>query len=369
MKKVIGIIIAVIVVVGIGIGVVAANNNNKGTANSASLPAVTITGAGSTFAQPLYSQLSSEYKTSKNVTLNYQGVGSGAGVSQFIANTVNFGATDVALKDSQIQQAQAHGDALNIPVAFGAITVSYNLPGIKSGLKLDGSTIADIYLGKITKWNDPAITNLNPGMSLPDMQIVPVHRSEASGTTSQFTTFLSDESTDWKSQVGSDTTVKWPTGTGSKGNDGVAATVSQTTGGFGYVELAYALENHFNVAAVKNKAGQYVEPSLDTTSKAGQNLADLPADLRFTSIDSTSDGAYPVASPTFIAVYQDICKAGAVKDATEASAVKGWLSLILGQGQTDMKKLEYAPLPSDLLQKAQAKVASMTCNGSAIKDR
>jgi phosphate transport system substrate-binding protein len=372
-SKVIGIIVAILIVIGIGVGVVALNGNNSKPAVSASpkpKPApVTITGAGSTFAAPLYSQLGSEYKTNDNVTVNYQAVGSGAGITQFVAKTVNFGATDVALKDTEVTQAQANGDPLNIPVAFGAITVSYNVPGLKAGLKLDGTTIANIYLGKITKWNDSAISSLNPGVSLPDLAIAPIYRSDSSGTTSQFTTFLKGQSADWASQVGSDKTVKWPVGTGAKGNDGVAATVQQTTGGFGYVELAYALQNHFTYASVKDKGGDYVAPSLDSTSKAGQNIANLPADLRFTSINSATQGAYPIASPTFIVAYKDICKAGGVKDSTEAGAVQGWLNYLLGSGQDSMKKLFYAPLPSDLLGKAQSMVSHMTCNDAAIPTR
>ncbi len=373
MNKTIGIIVAIIVVIAIGVGAVVVAGNNKDT-KVTNTPVkikdpVTITGAGSTFAAPLYGQLGSEFKTSDNVTVNYQSVGSGAGITQFIANTVNYGATDVALKDTEVEQAKANGTPLNIPVAFGAITVSYNIPGVKSGLKLEGSTVADIYLGKITKWNDAAITSLNPGVSLPDLAISPVYRSDSSGTTSQFTTFLKGRSADWASQIGSDKTVKWPLGTGSKGNDGVAATTSQTTGAIGYVELAYALQNHFTFASIKDKAGSFVAPSLDSTSKAGDNIPNLPADLRFTSIDSPSKGAYPIASPTFIAVYQDVCKAGGVKTAVEASALQGWLNYLLGNGQTSMKKLQYAPLASGLLKKAQAQVSSMTCNGAAIVAR
>lgn len=369
MNKTVGIIIAAIVIIGAGAGIIAINNKSDNKASSTPKTAVTITGAGSTFAAPLYGQLGSEYKSRDNVTVNYQSVGSGAGITQFIAKTVNFGATDVALKDSEAEKAQPNGDPINVPVAFGAITVSYNVPGVKSGLKFDGTTIANIYLGKITKWNDDAIKSLNPDVNLPDMAIAPVYRSDSSGTTSQFTTFLSSESADWKSEIGSDKTVKWPVGTGSKGNDGAAATISQTEGGFGYVELAYALQNKFTYASVKNIAGDYVEPSLDSTSKAGQSIADLPDDLRFTSIDSASKGAYPIASPTFIVAYKDICKSGAVKNATEAGALQGWLNYILGDGQSSMKKLYYAPLPSDLLAKAQGKVAGMTCNDEKIQAR
>ncbi len=369
-NKAIGGIIVVVAVIAVIVGLTIKNNDNKpaATTETASYKQYsgTVTGAGSTFAQPLYSQVGSEYKSKTGTTINYQSVGSGAGIAQFIANTVNFGATDVALKDSEIAQAQKNGAPLNVPVAFGAVTVSYNLPGIKSGLKLDGPTIANIYLGNITKWNDTAITKLNPGLKLPDMQIAPEYRSDGSGTTAQFTQFLSDVSPEWSQKVGSDKTVQWPTGTGSKGNEGVAATTSQTKGSIGYVELAYALQNNFTTAAVKDKAGQYIAPTLDSTSKAGANLPNLPSDLRFSAINSPSKGAYPIASATFIVVYKDTCKAKEVTGTDQAQALHGWLSYLLGPGQQSMKKLEYAPLAPVLQTKAQTMVDSMTCNGKPI---
>ena len=374
MGKLIGGLVAIVVVIAVIAGIVHGHNSNKKntTAQTPAAKAVkqlplTITGAGSTFAAPLYGQLGSEYKAKTATTINYQSVGSGAGVAQFIANTVNYGATDVALKDTEVAQAQANGAPLNIPVAFGAVTVSYNVPGVKSGLKLDGPTIANIYLGTITNWNDPAIAKLNPGVKLPNLAIAPVYRSDGSGTTAQFTQFLSDVSPQWSQQVGTGKTVKWPAGTGSNGNQGVAATTSQTTGAIGYVELAYALQNNFTTAAVKDKAGQYVTPSLASTSKAGQNLPNLPSDLRFTAINSPNSGAYPIASATFIVVYQDTCKSHEVANSDQAEALTGWLDYILGSGQESMKKLQYAPLPGTLLAKAQAKVDSMTCNGATIK--
>jgi phosphate transport system substrate-binding protein len=371
-NKVIGTAIAVLVVIAVAVGIAANNNNNKKTTPAPSQTSVkkyngTITGAGATFAAPLYGQLGSEYKNKAGTTINYQAVGSGAGVAQFIANTVNYGATDVALKDSEVAQAQANGTPLNIPVAFGAVTVSYNVPGVKSGLKLDGPTIANIYLGTITNWNDPAITKLNPGVKLPDLQIAPVYRSDGSGTTSQFTQFLKAVSPQWAQQVGSDKTVQWPVGTGSKGNDGVAATTKQTKGAIGYVELAYALQNKFTTAAVKDKAGKFVSPSLDSTSKAGDKLPNLPSDLRFSAINSPNAGAYPIASATFIVVYQDTCKAHEVTDSNQAQALSGWLNYLLGPGQQSMKKLQYAPLPSVLQTKAKAMVDGMTCNGQPVK--
>jgi phosphate transport system substrate-binding protein len=371
MNKALGTVVAVVVVIAIAVGVAHHHTKKSTVTSTAAQPAikkenVTITGAGSTFAAPLYGQLGSEYKAKAETTVNYQAVGSGAGVAQFLANTVNFGATDVALKDSEVAQAQANGAPLNIPVAFGAVTVSYNVPGLKSGLKLDGPTIANIYLGTVTNWNDAAIAKLNPSLKLPDLAIAPVYRSDGSGTTAQFTQFLTDVSPTWSGQIGTGKTVQWPTGTGSSGNAGVAATTSQTKGAIGYVELAYALQNKFTTAAVKDKAGQYVTPSLDSTSKAGDKLPNLPADLRFTAVNSPNAGAYPIASATFIVAYQDTCKAHEVTDVNQATALSGWLNYLLGPGQQSMKKLQYAPLPSTLLTKAQAMVSSMTCDGTKI---
>lgn len=368
MKKALVMIALIVVVAVIVVGISSNNKSNKSSVSQKSVikQHELITGAGSTFAAPLYGQLGSEYKNVSGNTINYQAIGSGAGVAQFIANTVNFGASDVALKDTDITQANIKGTPLNVPVAFGAVTVSYNIPGVKTGLKLDGPTIANIYLGNITNWKDPAIATLNPGFTLPDLQIAPVYRSDGSGTTAQFTKFLSATSPDWSQQIGSDKTVKWPTGTGSKGNDGVAATTSQTKGSIGYVELAYALQNKFTTAAVKDAAGQYVTPSLQSTSKAGEKLKDLPSDLRFSAINSPNLGAYPIASATFVLVYQDTCKAQEVASLAQAQALKGWLDYLHGPGQQSMKRLQYAPLPTELLTKAKALVAGMTCDGKAI---
>lgn len=360
-NKVIGTVVAVVAVVAIGFGISSIKNDDGNGQES-----ITITGAGSSFAAPLYGQLGSEFKDKTGNTINYQSVGSGAGVAQFLANTVNYGASDVPLKDEEISQAQEKAAPLNIPVAFGAVTISYNVPGVETGLKLDGEIIANIYLGKITKWNDSAITELNPDANLPDMKISPVYRSDESGTTAQFTEFLSAVSAEWAEKIGSDKTVKWPTGTGSKGNDGVAATTSQTEGAIGYVELAYALQNGFTTAAVKDEAGEFVNPSLESTSKAGENLPNLPEDLRFSAINSPNAGAYPIASATFLIAYQDPCKAGAVSDENQAKALNDWLDYILGPGQQSMEQLEYAKLPDTLLQKAQAMADSMTCNGNSL---
>jgi phosphate transport system substrate-binding protein len=322
----------------------------------------TINGAGSTFAAPIYQQWGNALKD-RGITVNYQPVGSGAGIAQLAAGTADFGASDPALAPED-RATFKKGDAVQIPMAFGAITVSYNLKGVDKGLKLDGATVADIFLGKISKWNDPAIAKLNPGVKLPGDAITVVHRSDESGTTKGFTGFLAAYSPEWDSKVGSDKTVKWPTGTGAKGNDGVAAAVKQQAGAIGYVEEAYALQNKFTTAAVKNKAGQFVEPTLDTTTSAGEGVK-VPADLGINIIDSPNPKSYPISSQTFVIVYKDLCKGGLSK--SKAGAVKGFVDYGLSDGQDVLGQLQYAKLPSALLTQAQAASDSLTCNGSPLK--
>src|SRR6201996_6119908 len=255
----------------------------------------TINGAGSTLAAPIYQQWANTVK-SNGLTVNYNPVGSGAGQTQLASATVGFAGSDPALKPADKKTMK--GPVLQFPVAAGAITVSYNLPGVKSGLKLDGPTIADIFSGKITKWNDAAIKNLNPGVSLPGTSITVVHRSDSSGTTEGFTTYLSDVSPTWKSSIGEGKDVKWPVGTGAAKNSGVAAAVKQTTGAVGYVEQAYALENGFTYAAVKN-GSSYAERTIQNTPAAANGIK-VPADLGISTINSTGAGAYPIVSQTFL---------------------------------------------------------------------
>jgi phosphate transport system substrate-binding protein len=334
----------------------AAAGGSSGTVNA------TLNGSGSTFAAPIYQQLGSELK-SKGLTINYQPVGSGQGISDLTNKSTVFAGSDPPMKDEEVSAAEKNGQPVHVPTAFGAITVSYNLDGVKSGLNLDGPTIADIFLGKITKWNDPAIAKLNPGMSLPASNITVVHRSDESGTTKGFTAFLQDSSPQWKSKVGSDKTVKWPTGTGAKGNDGVAAAIKQTPGSIGYVEQAYALQNGFTFAYVKNKAGKFVAPTIPCVTAAGDGVS-IPSDLRFTLGDSSAPSSYPISSQTFIVVYKDPCKAGASKD--QAKGLVSFLDYVLGPGQSTIKKLSYAPLPSNIDAKAKAAVKGLVCNGSPI---
>jgi phosphate transport system substrate-binding protein len=337
-------------------------SSNTGTSGGSSSVNATLNGSGSTFAAPIYQQLGSELK-GKGLTINYQPVGSGQGVSDLTNKSTLFAGSDPPMTDEELKAAEKNGQPVHVPTAFGAITVSYNLQGVKSGLQLDGPTIADIFLGKIKKWNDPAIAKQNSGMNLPSSNITIVHRSDESGTTKGFTTFLQDQSSEWKSKVGADKTVKWPTGTGAKGNDGVAAAIKQTPGAIGYVEQAYALQNNFTFANVKNKAGKYVKPTIEAVTAAGQGLK-VPSDLRFTISNPSDPAAYPISSQTFIITYKDPCKAGASKN--QAKGLVEFLDYILGPGQQTIKKLAYAPLPSSIDTKAKDAVKSMVCNGSPV---
>lgn len=302
----------------------------------------------------------------QGLTVNYNAVGSGAGVTQLQSATVDFAGSDPALKPAD--KAKMKGPVLQFPVAFGAITVSYNLPGIKSGLKLDGPTIAGIFMGKIKTWNDPAIKALNPTASLPSTAITVIHRSDSSGTTDGFTTFLSDTDPAWKSAVGAGKDVKWPVGTGAAKNSGVASAVHQTPGAVGYVEQAYALQNGFTYAEIKNSAGSYVLPTIQNTSAAATGIK-VPADLGISTINSPNAGAYPIVSQTFLDAYKDPCKDGAASSGT-ASALKKFLTYAFGAGQQTLgpgsNQLPYAPLPSSLQQTDKAQLAKMTCNGAPI---
>ncbi|HTX47141.1 MAG TPA: phosphate ABC transporter substrate-binding protein PstS [Solirubrobacteraceae bacterium] len=331
---------------------------------SSSTAGGTIDGAGSTLAAPIYMQWGSTLK-SQGLTVNYDAVGSGTGVADLQTATVDFAGSDPALKPTDVSAMK--GPVLQFPVAFGAITVSYNLPGIKSGLKLDGPTIADIFSGKITTWNDPAIKALNPGMNLPSTHITVVHRSDSSGTTNGFTTYLSDVDPAWAKSIGAGKLVKWPGGTGAAGNSGVAAAVKATTGAVGYVEQAYALVNGFTYAAVKN-GSSYVLPTIANTSAAATGLT-VPKDLGISTIDSKTAGAYPIVSQTFLDAYADPCKDGHASSGT-AGALKSFLSYAFGAGQKTLGggsgQLPYAPLPANLAAADNKQLATMTCNGSPI---
>jgi phosphate transport system substrate-binding protein len=331
------------------------------TAKSASASG-TISGAGSTFAAPVYEQWASQ---NSGLTVNYQAVGSGAGITALEGKTVDFGASDPPLKAAEEAALGKVGEPVMIPMFLGAITVSYNLPGVAAGLKLDGKTIADIYLGKVKTWNDPEIAALNPGAKLPSTPITVIHRSDSSGTSAGFTGFLAAVDPEWASKVGSGKDVQWPVGTGAKGNAGVAGAVEQTTGAIGYVEQAYALQHKFTYADVKNKAGNYVAPSLASTSAAAEGVT-LPANLGFAIKNPSAPQAYPITSQTFVVVFKDMCKAGIPGGKSAAEGVVKFLNYGLGSGQSILSQADYAALPAAILAKSKAAVAGLQCEGSPL---
>ncbi len=348
-------------------GLAACGSSNKGStttsSSSSSSASVTISGAGSTFAAPVYEQWAS---SQSGLTVNYQAVGSGAGLTAIESKTVDFGASDPPLKAADEEAIAKNGSpAVQIPMFLGAITISYNLPGVKTGLKLEGKTIANIYLGTLKTWNAAEIKALNPGVSLPSTPITVVHRSDSSGTTSGFTSYLSEVDPEFKSKVGEGKIVPWPTGTGAKGNAGVAGAVQQTAGAVGYVEQAYALTHNFSVASVKNKAGTFVAPSLASTSAAGEGVT-VPANLGIKVINSASPTAYPITSQTFIVVNKDLCKAGIPGGEQAAKGVVRFLDYGLGAGQAILSKADYAALPAAILPKSKEAVAGLECNGTAL---
>jgi phosphate transport system substrate-binding protein len=330
--------------------------------SSSSGGSATISGAGSTFAAPVYQQWGSQVAPT---VVNFQAVGSGAGVTALETKTVDFGASDPPLKAPDEAALAKNGPAVQIPMFLGAITVSYNLPGVKTGLKLDGKTVADIFLGKVKTWDDAEIKALNPGVSLPSTAITVIHRSDSSGTTAGFTGFLAAVDPEWEKKVGSGKDVQWPTGTGAKGNAGVAGAIQQTTGAVGYVEQAYALQHNFTYASVKNKAGQFVAPSLASTSAAGASIK-VPANLGFAIANPGGAASYPITSQTFIVVYKDMCKAGVPGGEAAAKNVVKFIDYGLGQGQAILSQADYAALPAAILAKAKAAASSLECNGAPI---
>jgi len=348
-----------LVVAGLGalaLTVAACGSSSSSSSSGSSGGGKTLNGAGSTFAAPLYNAWAGTFNKSSGIKINYQPVGSGAGIQQFTAKTVNFGATDAPMKDTEISAAaSAGGNVLHIPTALGAVVATYNLSGV-SNLKLDGPTLASIFDGKITKWNDPAIAALNSGVTLPSKPISVEYRADSSGTTFIFTGYLSQVSPEFKTMVGQDKAPKWPVGTGAPKNDGVAAAVKQTDGAIGYVELAYALQNNMTVATLKNKAGEFVTASLDSTTKAAQGVQ-YPSDLRFSLLDSASSGAYPIVSATWILYWVDPSKAGQSSDT--AKNMVAFLNYGLGDGQAAEGSLGYAPLPADLLALAKQAVGQI----------
>jgi len=306
-----------------------------------------INGAGATFPYPIYSKWFDEYaKVDPSVRFNYQSIGSGGGQKQIMAQTVDFGASDGPMSDENL--AKAPGKLLHIPTVAGAVVMSYNLPG-NPALMFDGETIADMYLGKIKKWNDPKLAALNPGVKLPDNDVVVVHRSDGSGTSFIFTDYLSKVSPEWKQKVGNNTSVKWPTGIGAKGNEGVSGQVKQIPGAIGYVELIYALQNKMEFAQMKNAAGKVVKPSLESVT-AALSTAEIPDDFRFSMTNAPGPDAYPICGATWLLVYQD------QKDPTKGKKLVEFLKWALSKGEGMAKDLDYAPLPDSVQQRVLKRI-------------
>jgi phosphate transport system substrate-binding protein len=298
-----------------------------------------INGAGATFPYPIYSKWFSEYaQQHPSVKINYQSIGSGGGIRQVSEGTVDFGATDGPMNDDQIKSAKVK--TLHIPTVLGAVVPVYNIPGVNKNLNFSGDVIADIYLGKITTWNDPRIVKDNPGVNLPANAILPVYRSDGSGTTYIFTDYLSKVSSDWNSKVGKNTSVKWPTGIGQKGNEGVAGMVRQSPNSFGYVELIYAVQNKMPYGSVKNAAGKFVRASTDgATAAAAAYAKTMPADFRVSITNAPGEASYPISSFTWLLLPTHSA------DPAKGKALADFLGWMLDHGQSEAATLSYAPLP------------------------
>ena len=303
-----------------------------------------LNGAGATFPYPIYSKWFNQYhQEHPDIEINYQSIGSGAGIRQVTAGTVDFGASDGPMTDEQL--ASAKFKIIHLPTVLGAVVPAYKIPGFKGELKFTPEVIAGIYLGKIATWNDPAIAKANPGVSLPNQPIVVVHRSDGSGTTYIFTDYLSKVSPEWRDSVGRGVSVRWPVGLGAKGNEGVAGMIRQMDGAFGYVELIYALQNNITYGSVQNAAGSFVKASLDSTTAAAASVKTMPADFRVSITNAPGKDAYPISSFTWLLVPADW------KDKTKEKVFVDFLNWMLDQGQTMTADLNYAPLPDSVKQR------------------
>ena len=306
-----------------------------------------INGAGATFPYPIYSKWFDDYaKVDPSVRFNYQSIGSGGGQKQILAQTVDFGASDGPMSDENLSKAP--GKILHLPTVAGAVVMTYNLPG-NPALKLDGEMIADIFLGKIKKWNDSKIAASNPGAKLPENEIVVVHRSDGSGTTFIFTDYLSKVSAEWKQKAGNNTSVNWPAGIGGKGNEGVSGQIKQTPGAIGYVELIYAIQNKMPYAEVKNAAGQFVKASIESVT-AALGTANIPDDFRFSMTNAPGESAYPIAGATWLLVYEQ------QKDPAKGKKLIEFLKWAVTKGEGMAKDLNYAPLPDEVQERVRKRI-------------
>jgi len=310
------------------------------------LAQTTLNGAGATFPNPMYSKWFSEYhKVHADVQVNYQPIGSGGGIRQVTAGTVDFGASDMPMTDKQLQEAKQK--ILNIPTVLGAVVPAYNIPGVSGEVKFTPEALAGIFLGKISKWNDKAITGPNPGVNFPDKEIIVVHRSDGSGTSFIWTDYLSKVSPEWKSQVGADTSVKWPIGMGGKGNEGVAGFVRNLGGAFGYVELIYAIQNNIAYGSVRNSAGVFVKGSLESVTAAAASAPKMPADFRVSITNAPGKDAYPISSFTWLLIPAQS------KDPAKGKILADFLNWMVTDGQKMTSALSYGPLPENVVTKVK----------------
>ena len=336
---------------------IACSGDKSGSNTASSTPSsgsVDLTGAGATFPFPLYSKWFADYATKTGVRINYQSIGSGGGIRQLSEGSVDFGASDSPMKDEEI--AKAKGPVMHFPTVLGAVVVTYNVPGISSGLRLSGPVLADIFAGRITKWSDPKITSLNSGVQLPSSDILVVHRTDGSGTTFVFTDYLSAVSPAWSSGPGKGKEVSWPVGLGGKGNDGVAGQVKQTPGAIGYVELAYAKQNGLPYASIQNASGNFIQPSPEGMTAAAAGVAEnLPAntDYRLSIVNASGAQAYPISSFTWILVYAQ------QSDATKGQKLRDFLKWALTEGEKQASALDYAPLPASMASRLTARLDSI----------
>ena len=321
---------------------------------------LTINGAGATFPYPLYSKWFYEYSNANpGVRFNYQSIGSGGGIKQITAGTVNFGATDAPMTDEGMKKLP--GPILHIPTALGAVVPVYNLDGVPTGLKLTPDVLAGIYLGKIPRWNDPRIAELNRTVTMPNEDIVVAHRSDGSGTTDIFTNYLATVNTEWRAKVGRGPSVKWPVGIGGKGNEGVAGVVKQTPGAIGYVELAYARQNKMKAASLRNREGNFVAPTLEATSAAAAGVAkSMPNDFRVSLVDAPGKESWPISGLTWILVYQD------QKDEARGKAVVQFLKWAIRDGQKMVAALDYAALPKPVVERVDQALKRISFKGKSL---
>lgn len=337
-----------------------ANTSATASSTTSSSGSVDLTGAGATFPYPIYSKWFSDYAAKTGVKINYQSIGSGGGIRQLSEGTVDFGASDSPMSDDELSKAKG-GLILHFPTVLGADVITYNLSGVSAALKFTPAAIADIFSGRIKKWNDTRIASLNPGVTLPAQDILVVHRSDGSGTTYIFTDYLSTAVPSWKTSVGKGKEVKWPVGLGAKGNEGVSGQVKQTPGSIGYVELAYAKQNNLPIAAIRNKSGEFVAASVDAVTAAAAGAAKaLPAntDYRLSIVDAPGAGSYPISSFTWILVYQH------QTDAVKGKKLVDFLNWALTDGEKSASALDYAPLPAEMATAVKARVAKIDLSGA-----